>query len=528
MFNPLVQRAAFGIGHALRRPFLAVALGVSALGLLAFAMFIDIASTNGVSRAYSLLVWPEFLLVSALALVEGGTSIADERRRGTWDAICLTDLTDGEQARGKFLGSLLNSALVMLLAGAAHVVLATRGAIRWETVLGVHVVLAGTACAVAGIGVMVSSWTDKGLHGVAFAAAFVLFLWFGTFDQLASWGIVPWLSRTLQPIRQIEGLLSNTSINGPIVLVGRGISYLVFVGIVDTVALILASRRTRHPVGRALILRWLRSERRGVRSVWDDSLRWRETFDPTGRRIVALVFAAILISFVSLTASIWNTRATGIMRGFSTVKNGFILTLVVASGVLVGLRASVTLVDERVRQTLDLLRVVGIEPAELIRSKLLAILAPAIRLLPVIAVISFLGLGGQFEVFTPLAWLESTGNVAVSFCFSFFVGSISLWISARARSSRVAITLAILLLFAILLGTLTFAVSTSLVLPEWICLVAAASSPIYQVSIVAAHGTRFPSPVSLPLLLGILCAESIIALAVSFRLKGSILHPAGS
>lgn len=517
MLNPLVRRAAWRMGLSLRRPLLGVPLGVSAVGLLAVATSIDVASRNGVSRAYGLLAWTEFLLVSIMALVEGGTSIADERRRGTWDAIGLTDLTNGELARGKFLGSLLNPALLVALAGPAHFVLAARGAIGWQTAAGVHVVVAGTACAIAGIGVLASSWTDRGLHGVAFAAAFVLFPWFGTLDQLAGWGIVPWLGRTLQPVRHMEGLLDNRSVDGPIAVVGRGVGYLIFAGIVAAAAVTLAARWTRHPAGRATILRWLRPERRAARRVWDDPVRWRETFDPGGRRVVALVMVAVLASFAAMLAPLGSTGGTGIVRGFSAVSHGLLLTLVVACGVLVGLRASVTLVDERVRHTLDLLRVAGIEPGEMIGSKLRAILAPALWLLPVIVGVSLLGRGDRASALSPRAWIESAGYVAVAFCFTFATASLTLWISARARSGRVAIGLAIVLLLAILVGTMTLAVTTSLALPGWVCLVAATSSPIYQVSVVAAHSSRPPSlgstPASLPVLLGILGAECAIALA---------------
>ncbi len=44
------------------------------------------------SKRFSLLVWAEFLLVLIVTCVESGASIAEERRNGTWDAICQTDL----------------------------------------------------------------------------------------------------------------------------------------------------------------------------------------------------------------------------------------------------------------------------------------------------------------------------------------------------------------------------------------------------------------------------------------------------
>ena len=366
--------------------------------------------------------------------------------------------------------ALLDPALVVLLAAPAQLAFAARGAVAWETVAGVHALLIGTALAMGGIGVMSSARTDRALHGVAFAAAAVIFLWFGVLDWLAARGVVPALCRTLQPIRQLEWLLGTASAGRPIALMTRVTGYLSFTGLVLIVTATVAAAWVRLSADRAPVRLWKSSGRRRIRSVWDDPVRWRETYDPGGRRIVALVGIAALIPIVAWTVTAWDAKAPGVTHGLSKISHGYLLTLTLAAGVVVGLRSAVTLVDERVRGTLELLRLVGVEPAAMIRSKLAAILTPAFVLMAVIAVIAFLSYGEVFDDFVaPRAWLGAAGNVAVALAHVLLVAAMSLLISAHARSSRVALLLEVVLLFVITLGPMMLIVGASPFLPESSC-----------------------------------------------------------
>ena len=112
MINPLIRHAAFRAAHQLGRRILVLAVGLAALCSFVLALT-DLTMTGngaGVSCAYASVVSLEFALISVFALVEGGASIADERRRGTWEAVCLTRLTRGELVRAKLLGTLLEVA----------------------------------------------------------------------------------------------------------------------------------------------------------------------------------------------------------------------------------------------------------------------------------------------------------------------------------------------------------------------------------------------------------------------------------
>jgi hypothetical protein len=87
--NPLIRHAAFRVAHQLGRRILVLAVGLAALCSFVLALTDPAMTGNGagVSRAYASVVWLEFALISVFALVEGGASIADERRRGRKGAV---------------------------------------------------------------------------------------------------------------------------------------------------------------------------------------------------------------------------------------------------------------------------------------------------------------------------------------------------------------------------------------------------------------------------------------------------------
>ena len=89
MVNPLIRHAAFRAAHQLGRRILVLAVGLAALCSFVLALTDPAMTGNGagVSCAYASVVSLEFALISVFALVEGGASIADERRRGRKGAV---------------------------------------------------------------------------------------------------------------------------------------------------------------------------------------------------------------------------------------------------------------------------------------------------------------------------------------------------------------------------------------------------------------------------------------------------------
>jgi ABC-type Na+ efflux pump permease subunit len=470
------------------------------------------ASGSGANKGYCLLVWGEFLLILVVTLVESGSSIAEERRHGTWDAILLTDLSAGELARGKLLGSLLTPALLVLLAIPAHLAFGFRSPESWPMIAGVQTVLAGTALAVAGFGVVASSWTDRALQGVALTAAVVLFPWFALLDQLAGRGAAM-LCRLLHPVRHLEWLLAAGSAESPASIVERGATYLCFGAILATCSWLIAAWRLRRTGDVFSIKLAGMARRRRVRTVWDDPILWRERHDPGGRRIEILVGFVTVVSILALLSAVPDLRSRGIAHGLSEQTNGLLITMMLASVVSMGLRGAVTLADERKRRTLEPLFLADVEPIELIRSKLAAIFRPLKLLVPLVIVFAGVGYGERVGYLNPAPWLGAAAAALIVLSSCFLITSLTTACSAWMESPRTALVAGVGVLIAHTLGTILVGVGLAPLLPERLGLILATASPLIQFSVVQHAVTGHHSVLSVRTLLGVLAAELAVGLA---------------
>lgn len=514
--NFLLERwSAIRLLRRLRRSLVAAALALAVTGSLALAVVSpgEAGIEAGATRAYSLLVWTEFLLILVATLVESGASIAEERRNGTWDDIFLSDLSDGEIARGKLLGSLLWPALLILLCLPAHLAFAFRSQARWELVAGFQALLVGTSAAVAGFGVVASSRTARALHAVALGAAVVLFPWFAGLDWLAGRGFAPALCRLLHPVRHLEWMLADgpTAAGSSAALLG--VTYLTFAVTVAAVSWLIAANSLRSTgPGYSLKLKGI-ARSRPARTVWDDPVLWRECHEPGGQRIMALVgLAAIVVMF----ASVWTVPGRESQRIAISLylrTNALLTTLLLASGVAVGMRASVTLVDERARRTIALLFLADIEPMGLIRSKLVAIFRPLGLVISLVLIFAGVGYGEKVGYLTPVAWYGAAGAALIVLADNLLIAGLSLACSSLARSTRTALLAGVGLLIANRLGTILLGVGLSPLLPERVVRIMATASPIMQLSIVEHAVTGHPDTLGIPMLLGVLSAELAFGLA---------------
>jgi hypothetical protein len=513
--GPLERRAALRLSRKLRRPISALAAITMIGGLGLAALGID-GSQGGVAapRVESMLVWTEFLLVVLLTTVAGGASIADERWRGTWDGVCMSDLSNGEIAWGKLLGALWTPVLIVAVAVPAHILLAWNRPTTWGAIAGVHVVLTGTIAAVSGLAVLSSAWTNRALQGVAFAAAAVLFPWFGLLDGLTKWRIAPTMCQTLHPVRHLEWLLAADSHPETQSIAVRGASFLIFTVVVAGCATKAAARRVRRSGASATLRLGNWSKRRPARKIGNNPVFWRECHEPGGRRILALIGAAVSIMLLAMGVKSWNPASPEIAFGLLDSINGYLATLALAAGMATGVRGAVTLADERARDTLEPLWLAGIEPAELVRSKLGAIFRPILPIVPLFGILACLGYCKRIDglIEWPV-WFAIAEAVAIAFVHPFLAAGLSLAASAHASSTRGALFLGMASLIGLDLGTLIAGVGLSPFLPESISQFLVVASPIYQVSVMATHATRFPATVSVSMLLGVLATEFAIGLA---------------
>jgi ABC-type Na+ efflux pump permease subunit len=509
-----------------RRPLSAATLALAAIGMAALAASGPGAGQGpGVGRGYGLLAWGEFLLLLIATLVESGASIAEERRHGTWDAIRLTALSAGELARGKLLGSLATPALIILLAIPAHLAYGLRNPDSWAIVACLQAILAGTALAAAGFGVVASAWSDRALQGVVLAAAGVLFPWFSALDWLAGGGVAPAICRLLHPARHLEWLLAAGLSEPSSSIAARGSAYLLFGATIAAFAWLIATGRLRKmgdpapasagPSGR--------SGRRRARAVRGDPVFWRERHDPGGRKIEILVGSIAAISTLAILSAPPGLSSRGAARGLPERANGLLIASMLASGVVVGLRAAVTLADERKRRTLEPLFLADIEPIDLIRSKLAAIARPLRLVIPLVAACAAAGYGDRVGYLNPAAWLGAAAAAAIVLSTCFLIAALSVACSAWMGSVRTALIAGAGILVAINLGTILVGIGLAPFLPDRAGRIAATASPLMQFSIVQHAVTGHHSLLGVRMLLGVLAGEFAIGLvalaAATWRLE---------
>lgn len=175
-----------------------------------------------------------------------------------------------------------------------------------------------------------------------------------------------------------------------------------------------------------------------------------------GRR--AWPFLLIWILGNGLVVYLLLILATGFDSGFGALIGrrivgpfmfqGVCVLMILAIVMMIPGSAAVAVVGERERQTLQLVQVTPLSPLEIVLGKLWSVLGYVgwllAAVLPVIAAPLLLGGVRPSDVLSALLML---GMVA------FTIASLSMWVSARAKSSRAAVTGAYLIAFALLFGT---------------------------------------------------------------------------
>ena len=287
--------------------------------------------------------------------------------------------------------------------------------------------------------------------GSRLAAGCVLFPWFAMLDLLAQQRVLPTLCRTLHPLRHLEWLLVALPGQPPMLIMARGLGYLAFTGFGAAGAALIVKARLRCSIEDVSVNPWGRARGRPIRTVWDDPILSRECHEPGGRQIVVLVAIAMALMLFSLLASTTSSDWRGIIRTLFERTFGFLVILMLASGVVVGLRCAVTLADERTRQTLEALWLAGIEPTRLIRSKLKAIFRPVWM---ITACVIFFAAVGYGRLAAPSACFGLAGSVVVVLAYTFLIAALSLACSACAASTRTALLTGLALLVGDTLGTI--------------------------------------------------------------------------
>ena len=504
MFRGRLRRS-FVAATALLGTLLAVAVGRVDLAPTPAS-----AASGEVPPAYGSLCWGETYALILLTLVVSASTIAEERKLGTWDALTLTSLSDREVVAGKLLGAMLPALLVIVTLLPTHLIAVMRGFVRPEVSACVHAIFAGVAATTGAIGLLVSALSGRTLNAVALGAAAVLFGWFGSLDALGQIPVIRPMAASAHPLRLISRLVEpEPSRTAPALS-----PFLIWSGAIFAASVLWAISVVRRPLGRARAWSGPLSSlnNRATLEMWDDPVLWRECRLPGGRRLsrVAWSMAVGLVVLIAVVRGGWTW--SGAFRSLVDQFFGHYQILLAASALAVWLRSSVAIVDERTRGMLDPIRLAGIDAHALIRSKFAGILFGSAVPLAAILVVSLAGLAWQRgRLDDTRVWLGGAGLCGAGLIYLQMVAALCLCASALARSARVALTVGGAIFLGSYLGAALVPVF-SFLLPDSLTTVLAAFSPPIFASVLMAHASGSPTFLSLAELSSVIGLEVVIGL----------------
>jgi hypothetical protein len=311
---------------------------------------------------------------------------------------------------------------------------------RWGIIVRVQVVFLGAGVGAAGLGLLCSAACGRVLHAVALAAAAIILGWFAALDGLASGWAAARLARAGHPLRLLDEMLTSPATTGATWL--RVLAFLLGAGLGGGLAVLATIRLARRPVeGTVLSMPGLFRGRPGkTEHLWDDPVYWRECRSRGARRALRIGCLLILGLAVALTVAKRDPAKGGLWAQVVDLSPNYVNLLINAGMLMLCLRASVTIVDERRRGMLAPLALAGISPAHLFGSKLKGALRPA---LPLSAMILILWVGhtavatGRF--IDSRLWLDTFGVLAAVVAGYFLAVSLGLFASSCAPSLRVAL-----------------------------------------------------------------------------------------
>jgi hypothetical protein len=393
-----------------------------------------------VGRSYVELCRAELFGLLLVVGISGAAAIASERQEGTWDALAASPLSDTDLVLGKAAGVLLPATLLASLLIPVHLACGVAWEVPWGIIVDVQATFLGAWVVAAGLSLLCSAMCHRLLHAVALAAAAIILGWFAVLDGLAYGWTTTRFARIGHPLRLLDDLVTSSV---SVEVAGLRVhAFLLGAGVAGGLALFATIRLARRSVqGRALALPVLFRARPGESGdVWDDPVYWREYRSRGARRTLRVGALLILGLAIGLTVAMRDPAAGSLWAQVIGLTPNYMNMLIQVGTLLLCLRASVTIADERRRGTLGPLVLAGIGPAHLVWSKLKGDLRPALPLTAIVVMIWISDTGTMTHSFTDSRlWWDGLGVLAAVGAGYFLAVSLGLLASAFSPSPRVAL-----------------------------------------------------------------------------------------
>jgi len=379
----------------------------------------------------------QLALAMLAAAMTAAVAVTSEKDRRTLELLLVSRLSDRELVLGKLAASLVRVMLMLLSAVPIFAIVALFGGVTAEQLARLFLVTAAAALAAASVATAVAFWKDTTFQTLAITT-FALVAWVAAGEMATGWwgeaaGAMVSPARavfaSLRPRGQ-ESLLPFFAICG---------------GIIGASNLVAVTQMRRWNVTGDTQLKGSRPRQAVAivpsRVVWDNPILWREICTRAyGRTIVLVRLAWLVLCLVAVAGIVQESRA---LRPDRLAVAMAVIPMALASLVAVTALSVTGITTERDRNSLDLLLVSDLEPAEFVWGKLIGslVVAREIVLLPLV-------LCGVL-VATGIASVENGIYLATGMAILlFFAAVLGLHVGLSYPASRRAI--------AVALGTVAF------------------------------------------------------------------------
>lgn len=427
---------------------------------------------------FQALCFLQLTLVLFFSGLLAASAVAQEKDRGTLTLLLVTDLTDWEIVVGKFLGSLLHVALLLLASLPVLAALLLLGGVGWPQVVQAGLVLVGSGLGAGSLGALIAFWRDRTFQSLVLTVlGLVLYVlavellepltavsgwaWADTLGATRVLSAIGSARESLSPYRALAQVMDpETSLlqgfTGPLRFVAAMVILSLILSLVAVAKLRVWNPRRDQIVQREEsdeALERLAGHKRNVhaapgkpRRVWANPILWREVRTRGYGRRPILVKLAFLLVFGLIVAWIWQGAAASSDRLWPAWGLTPVLVLCL---LIVNAQAVTSVTSERDGKSLELLLVSDLSPREFVLGKLLGtfynckeIVLPTFALIGVYYVWGFLGTEGYL-------FLQTAALV-----LALFAAVLGLHIGLRTVNSRVAIGLSQGAVFFLFVGSL--------------------------------------------------------------------------
>lgn len=425
----------------------------------------DLAHFGGL--VFQVFSFTQLTLLLFAAMLQGASSLSQEKDRRTFVLLLVTRLSDTEIVVGKFLASLVEVLVAWAVGLPVFLGIMLLGGVGASQVAQVFAATLGACLVGAATGVLMGTWREKTFQAIALTLLVVTIALVAIeaaallFAEQAPAGVPAerWLA-CLSPYRAVaevgdDGFVGSGA--GSLVARAGWINLALSSGIA-LLLLVVAIRGLRvwnprgEPVPQAEEVTQGAAgaaSRRKSRAIWNNPVLWREIRTRAYGTRPILVKLGYLVIFGLLVAGLVAARPAPEDPNLRLIVARLVLPAAILSLLLINAQAVTAITSERDLKGLDLLLVTDLSPSEFIHGKLLGILYNTKEMIvpPIAALIGC----AQARYIGPAALAYATLTFLV---FVLFASVLGIHAGMRYESTRAALANSLGTMFLLFVGIL--------------------------------------------------------------------------